>query len=84
MANFKRQVVLKKDSLSLILNNEPDKYGKCTIDSVNCQVTLSEIVFVNEMYSPAHLTVKATLVSLGQQDSQKCCNRTEEPKGLRR
>lgn len=79
MANFKRQVVLKKDSLSLILNNEPDKYGKCTIDSVNCQVTLSEIVFVNEMYSPAHLTVKATLVSLGQQDSQNEQNKSSLP-----
>lgn len=68
-ANFKRQVVLKKDSLSLTLNNESEN-GKCTIDSVNCQITLSQIEFVNEMYSPAHLTVKATLVSLEQPDSQ--------------
>lgn len=68
-ANFKRQIVLKKDSLSLTLNNESEN-GKCTIGSVNCQITLSQIEFVNEMYSPAHLTVKATLVSLEQQDSQ--------------
>lgn len=66
-ANFKRQIVLKKKSLTLTLDSI---VTVCTIDSVNCSITLLEIAFVNEVYSPAHLTVKATLAPTVQNDTQ--------------
>lgn len=77
--NFKRQIILEKQgSKILVLNNKPED-SKCTIDSVNCQITLSQIEFVNEMYSPAHLTVKATLVRSVQQDSLNVQNKPSLP-----
>lgn len=66
-SNFKRQIVLKKKSLTLTLDSI---VTVCTIDSVNCSITLLEIAFVNEVYSPAHLTVKATLAPTVQNDTQ--------------
>lgn len=71
-ANFKRQIVLEKEGNEILVLKS--KVAYCTIGSVNCDVTLSQIEFVNEMYSPAHLTVKATLVrsdNQGPQNGQK-------------
>ncbi len=67
-SNFKRQIVLAKQGNEILTLSSG--VGHCTIGSVYCDITLSEIEFVNEMYSPAHLTVKATLVRNGQSDSQ--------------